>query len=131
MRISEKFVAALALPLLLSACAGGAIPPGRGKPPATRPSPVPPPQANARGLEMVMGQDRAALVRLFGEPRLDVVEVYGRKLQFAGQSCVLDFYLYPDGRQGTEIVTHVDARLRDGREADRASCVSALQRSGR
>ena len=81
-----------------------------------------------RGLEAVMGKDVATLKRLFGEPRLDVVEVYGRKLQFAGKACVLDAFLYPDGKGGAEIVTYVDARRSDGAAVDRASCVDTLQR---
>lgn len=75
-----------------------------------------------------MGKDIATLKRLFGEARIDVVEVYGRKLQFTGKACVLDAFLYPDGKGGTEIVTYVDARRSDGAAVDRASCVDALQR---
>jgi hypothetical protein len=81
-----------------------------------------------RGLEAVMGKDSATLTRMFGAPRLDVVEVYGRKLQFTGKACVLDAYLYPEGRNKTEIVTYIDARRSDGAEVDRAACVDALQR---
>lgn len=73
-----------------------------------------------------MGKDMPALVRLLGQPRLDVIEVQGRKLQFSGKACILDTYLYPDGRNGVEIVTHVDARRSDGAEVDRAQCVNAL-----
>lgn len=86
------------------------------------------PAIDRRGLEAVMGKDIGALKRLFGEPRLDVVEVYGRKLQFTGKACVLDAFLYPDGKSGAEIVTFVDARRSDGAAVDRASCVDALQR---
>lgn len=75
-----------------------------------------------------MGKDIGSLKRLFGEPRLDIVEVNGRKLQFVGKACVLDVYLYPDGKADTEIVTYVDARRSDGAAVDRASCVDALQR---
>jgi hypothetical protein len=75
-----------------------------------------------------MGKDIATLKRLFGEPRLDIVEVYGRKLQFTGKACVLDAFFYPEGKGGTEIVTHVDARRSDGAEVDRVSCVEALSR---
>ena len=84
------------------------------------------PAIDKRGLEAVMGKDVGALKRMFGEPRLDVVEVYGRKLQFTGKACVLDAFLYPDGRGGAEIVTHVDARRSDGAAVDRAACVDAL-----
>lgn len=81
-----------------------------------------------RGLDAVMGKDIGTLKRMFGEPRLDVVEVHGRKLQFTGKACILDAYLYPDGKNGTEIVTHVDARRSDGAVVDRAACVDALAR---
>ena len=80
------------------------------------------------GLEAVMGKDVSTLKRLFGEPRLDVIEVHGRKLQFVGKACVLDVFLYPDGKGRTEIVTYVDARRSDGAAVDRASCIDALQR---
>jgi len=85
------------------------------------------PAFDKRGLEAVMGKDVGTLKRMFGEPRLDVVEVNGRKLQFVGKACVLDTYLYPDGKNGGEIVTHIDARRGDGAAVDRASCVDALQ----
>lgn len=75
-----------------------------------------------------MGKDIGTLKRLFGEPRLDVIEVNGRKLQFVGRACVLDTYLYREGKNETEIVTYVDARRGDGAAVDRASCVDALQR---
>jgi hypothetical protein len=72
-----------------------------------------------------MGKDAATLTRMFGKPRLDVVEVQGRKLQFSGRACILDAYLYPDGKNA-EVVTHIDARRSDGAEVDRAQCVNAL-----
>jgi hypothetical protein len=82
----------------------------------------------ATGLNAVMGKDRAALVNMFGLPRLDIVEARGRKLQFTGTQCILDTYLYPEGRNDTEIVTHVDARRSDGAEVDKASCIASLQK---
>jgi hypothetical protein len=62
----------------------------------------------------------------FGRPDLDIQEGDARKLQFASSICVLDAYLYPPTRGGEPVVTHVDARLPDGRDVDRASCVAAL-----
>ncbi len=109
---------------MVTGCASTAIPPARAPvldKPATR-APL-----SVRGLESVMGKDMATLKRLFGEPRLDVVEVNGRKLQFSGTACVLDAYLYPEGSGGREIVTYIDARRSDGAEVDRAACVNALQ----
>ena len=99
--------------------------------PVDRPAadlPVRPITLDKRGLGDVMGKNVAELKRLFGEPRIDVVEVYGRKLQFSGKPCILDAYLYPDGKNGQEIVTHIDARRSDGAEVDRAACVNALSR---
>lgn len=81
-----------------------------------------------RGLDAVMGKGISELKNMFGEPRLDVVEVYGRKLQFTGKSCILDTYLYPDGRGGAEIVTYVDTRRSDGAAVDKAACIDALRR---
>ena len=99
--------------------------------PVDRPAtelPARPVALDKRGLNDVIGKNVAELKRMFGEPRIDVVEVYGRKLQFAGKPCILDAYLYPDGKNGQEIVTHIDARRSDGAEVDRAACVNALAR---
>ena len=68
------------------------------------------------------------LVSLFGEPALDVREGSARKLQFLNSNCVLDAYLYPPREQPEAVVTHVDARLADGRDADSAACIASLGR---
>ena len=74
-----------------------------------------------------MGRNARALTSLLGSPGLDIREGSARKLQFAGPVCVLDAYLYPPRSGSSEpVVTHVDARLPDGRDMDRASCVAAL-----
>lgn len=73
-----------------------------------------------------MGQTAQALMERFGPAELDVREGSARKLQFASKVCVLDAYLYPRPGGGPALVTHVDARLPDGRNVDRASCVAAL-----
>ena len=83
---------------------------------------------NSTGLETVLGRTARMLEAQFGKPALDVREGPARKLQFAGAACVLDAYLYPPKGGGEPIVTHIDARLRDGRDLDRASCVAALSR---
>ena len=80
------------------------------------------------GLENVIGRNARFLEAQFGRPDLDVREGTARKLQFAGAACILDAYLYPPRGGGEPIVTHVDARLPDGRDFDRASCVAALSR---
>ncbi len=81
------------------------------------------------GLERVIGQDAAGLVRLFGQPDADIREQTARKLQFQGPICVLDAYLYPKGTS-EPVVTYLDAREPDGSTIDRASCVAALVRRG-
>jgi len=105
-----------------------AVPPTAPKPP---PKPVfrTPEVQRLPGLESVIDKDAAALTRQFGKPQLEVREGDMRKLQFAGEPCVLDVYLYPL-RPGSEpIATHVDARRSsDGLDVDRAACIAALMR---
>ncbi|MDQ8756678.1 hypothetical protein RCO27_10575 [Sphingosinicella sp. LHD-64] len=106
----------------LAACA----PPAVQAPGPTTAAPPPRPYSPT-GLESVLGQTFRSLVAQFGQPDLDLTEGPARKLQFLGPACVLDAYLYPPrGGRGEPVVTHVDARLPDGREMDRSSCVAAL-----
>jgi hypothetical protein len=95
-------------------------------PQAPPPSPTaPPPQQVRSGL---LGMTAGELVQRFGVPTLQVREGAGLKLQFRGQACVLDAYLYPSAHGGgAERVTHVDARLRSGADTDQLSCIAALQ----
>ncbi|MDC0887414.1 hypothetical protein OAS19_06465 [Altererythrobacter sp.] len=134
---------------LLAACAApgppvassgaGAPPPRTGgvRVPPTQPD-VPPPSRsggfltpqvmNIPGLEGVIGKNAADLQRQFGTARLDVFEGDARKLQFTGEACVLDIYLYPL-RQGAEpTATYVDARRQsDALDVDRAACVQSMR----
>lgn len=82
------------------------------------------------GLEGVIGASANQLERSFGSPRLKVTEGDAVKLQFSGEPCVLDIYLYPLSPGAAPSATHVEARrASDGRPVDRASCVAALRRS--
>ena len=139
-----KRIGAAVLMLLVTACT--AVPPSSPPPrpaprppvsgvPPTRPVAPPvtqfrPPQVQqAAGLESVMQQNATGLARLFGPPRLDVREGDARKLQFAGQACVLDVFLYPLRTGAEPVATYVEARrASDGQEVDRAACAQALQR---
>ncbi len=96
----------------------------RGVPPSVVQPPAP--TYAVQGLESVMGRSARTLVGLLGQPGLDVREGPARKLQVLGPACVLDAYLYPPRGGGEAVVSHVDARLPDGRDMDRASCVAAL-----
>ncbi len=89
--------------------------------------PTAPPPATIAGLEDVIGHNAGTLARLFGQPDLDIREGQARKLQYSSEVCVLDTYLYPRAGGGDPLVTWVDARLPDGRDVDRASCVAALR----
>lgn len=83
----------------------------------------------AAGLEGVIEQDAATLLRRFGTARLDVREGDMRKLQFSGEPCVLDVFLYPLRPGAEPVATYLEARrASDGQEVDRAACVAALQR---
>jgi hypothetical protein len=118
----SKTCAAAALALLAAGCTGT----NAERPVTAAAAPVRAPLSPA-GLEGVIGRTAGVLNSLFGKADLDVREGTARKLQFAGAACVLDAYLYPAAGGGEPIVTHVDARLPDGRDMDRASCVAALQ----
>ncbi len=106
--------------------------------PPTNPAPPPsvtgagfraPRVMNLPGLEGVIGANATSLMRQFGSARLDVREGDVRKLQFSGQVCVLDIYLYPLNQGAEPTATYVDARrASDGLDVDRASCVAALKR---
>ena len=47
------------------------------------------------GLRGVIGANARSLSRTFGPPRLTVREDDAVKLQFTGEACVLDVFLYP------------------------------------
>lgn len=123
MRLSVTLMAAAAL---LGACAPRAT---REVAPPSRPragQAVAPPTRAVAGLEAVIGRTAAMLTARFGAPALDIREGTARKLQFEGPACILDAYLYPPAAGGEPIVTYIDARLPDGRDFDRASCIAAL-----
>lgn len=119
-RQSARRLTIIALAGGVSACA---VPATKG-PVLARPIAIP---YTTVGLERVLGQDAAGLVRLFGQPDADIREGTARKLQFESGICVLDVYLYPKGSDAPK-VTYVDAREPDGSSIDRASCVAALTR---
>jgi hypothetical protein len=98
---------------------------------STAPRPVSVPLVSApirpTGLQAVLGQPAGALIAEFGTPALDTKEAQARRMQFRSGICVLDAYLYPPEGGGEAKVTYLDTRLPDGRDIDRASCVSALK----
>ena len=128
---------ALALAVVLPACASTGGGGGTATAPGYTPTVRPPAPMTARdpefdkspGLEGVVGATQAQLVGQFGNPRLNAVEGDARKLQFTGEACVLDIFLYPTSRSPQPIATWVEARrASDGRSVDKGSCVRALKR---
>lgn len=133
-------VAAAGLAVLLAGCAstsGGVAtaqhPPKRG----TQIPNVRQPTHTARdpsfqaipGAEGVIGSSESQLVRMFGEPRLNVWEGDARKLQFTGKACLLDVYLYPSAATKEPRASYIDARrVSDGQDVDRAACIAALRK---
>lgn len=132
---------AATLSLALAACgeerkpvrsASSMPPPVIQRQPVRAPVRAAPPRPVAQvlpGLEGVIGATGSDLARQFGPPRLDVFEGDARKLQYSSAACVLDIYLYPSAAGREPQATYVDARRpSDGRDVDRASCVSALRK---
>ncbi|MBO9576460.1 MAG: hypothetical protein J7494_12030 [Sphingobium sp.] len=114
--------------LTLSAC-GEVVPPPRPAsftPATPRPSTplqaAPAPQANG-----VIGVDARALIKLLGEPRLDIRDPAARKLQFSDGRCILDAYLYPARDRKEPVVTYAEARKSDGTQMDWTACASQLR----
>lgn len=144
MNARNTILAALALPALAACAASGAAPAAElprprateavRVPPTAPPAPVTGGFRPARimsmpGLENVLGQTREGLLGRFGAARLDVWEGDARKLQFTGEACVLDVYLYPPAPGAEPRASYVDARrASDGLDVDRAACVAALAR---
>jgi hypothetical protein len=117
--------------LVLTACGTATPSANRQRPvtagmrPATNDHRGTPAQGQAGDL---LGRDRAALVALFGAPRLDLQDGAAIRLQFSGERCVLDAYLYAPRDGAPPTVTHVDTRTPDGVDTDRAGCIGALRR---
>jgi hypothetical protein len=119
---------ALILAMPLAACAATNLPlPGGPQPRASEPY-IARPSRGSAGLGGVIGASANVLTARFGEPRIDLVEGDARKLQFSGESCVLDIYLYPQRRGGTRIATEAVARLREGgADTDPAACAREVE----
>lgn len=141
----REILAILALAPLLSACGGeggkvqsaSAAQPARSPPsrvlkyrqPVRQPAPPPPQVQRLTGVEGVIGATTNELTRQFGPARLDVWEGDARKLQFAGDACVLDVYLYPSAQGREPQATYIDARrTSDGKDVDRPACIQALKK---
>lgn len=107
-------------------------PPPTVAPPAPTPGYRMPEIMQGPGLEGVIRQEEASLVRQFGTPRLTVAEGDMKKLQFAAPACVLDIYLYPLAPGGTPVATWLQSRRSsDGQEVDMRACMAAIRAGAR
>ena len=99
---------------------------------ATTPTPAPvaptrPVDTRPQGGDLI-GLTAGELGARFGQPRIQIREGDGTKLQFATKACILDAYLYPPvGGKGLVRVAHVDTRTPDGRDTDRARCMASIE----
>jgi hypothetical protein len=129
---------ALVLPLMLAACGGATGAGAGGRAPVTA-GQLPPPNLHRgdtlpgrgnhdSGGGQVMGRTAAQLARDFGPPRLDVTEGPAHKLQYAGDRCVMDAYLYAPRAGAEPVVTHIDTRSPDGTDVARDACIATLPR---
>ncbi|TRD11309.1 hypothetical protein FGU71_05240 [Erythrobacter insulae] len=126
----------LAMIMLLPACAGGSAATytssgssaGVGSKAAPQSSGFRAPSIQREaGLEGITGVRASALLDRLGEPRIDLTEGDSRKLQFAGETCVLDIYLYPLNAGAEPISTHIEARLREGGgPVNRSQCLAEV-----
>ncbi|MEL7446249.1 MAG: hypothetical protein AAGK02_10600 [Pseudomonadota bacterium] len=89
----------------------------------------PPNVLRESGIDRVIGARAEQLTAAFGSARIDLTEGDARKLQFAGEECVLDVFLYPLEPNEPPIATHLEARVpENGESIDRAVCIDALER---
>jgi hypothetical protein len=115
MRILVTLVAAL----LLAGCAA--------QPPET-PAEIAPPAPVAPSVSgSLIGLTAGEAMARLGQPVLQVREGPGLKLQWRGQACVLDAYLYLQG--SVERITYVDTRLANGSNTPQPACIASLARS--
>ena len=109
--------------LALSACA---------RVPTETATPTPPPAPvvqQPRESGVLIGLTGNELVTRFGRPVLQIKEGNSFKLQFRGQLCVLDAFLYPStGAQYR--VTHVETRSKAGTDTNQGDCIRTLEYPG-
>ncbi|MEQ9576270.1 MAG: hypothetical protein RLN77_11860 [Rhodospirillales bacterium] len=130
----------LILGLALAGCAGDGMAPPSSVPPvaagssgADTASPAEPeiaalPPLPRLAIQAVLGYSRPDLVAAFGAPAFSRVDKGAEILRFRGEGCVLDVFLYKDGKDAAARVAHVEARDGAGKTADRQSCVNATPR---
>ena len=119
MTLAMRFLIPITAALLIAGCARA--------PRAVEPAPAPVTPSRPSGV--LIGLTASELGARFGQPGFQVRDGAGTKLQWSGNGCVLDAYLYPPANaQGVARVTHVDARRPSGADLDTNSCLALLAR---
>jgi len=114
MTVAMRRIITLAAIALLAACAR-----------APRPAPGPITTPVERPSGALIGLTASELGQRFGKPDFQVREGSGTKLQWTGQGCVLDVYLYPpETGRGVERVTFADARRASGADIGVEACLA-------
>ena len=115
--------------LMLSACGPVIPPPPQPSFTPATPRPVQPaaPVQRDEPSSGIIGSEARALIREFGEPRLDIRDPTLRKLQFSDGRCVLDAYLYASRSRREPVVAYAEARTMDGTNMDVTACVARLK----
>ena len=135
LRAKTSLGAILMVGMLLAGCAGSNTAPS-----AEPAMPAPPPSASAapritgtihasRADELI-GQSPKRLRELLGSPTLLRQDHGAQMWQYAGRSCVLLAYLYPNAK-GEPQVSYVDARSKSAGAVPVADCLAQLARDGR
>ncbi len=119
----------IAAALTLAACGDVIPPPPRAVFTPATPRPAQPTQALPveQSKNGIIGSDARALIRMLGEPRLDIRDPEVRKLQFGNERCVVDAYLYPQRARSDPVVTYAEARTVDGTSMDVTACIDRLK----
>jgi len=78
--------------------------------------------------EALVGKGPEALRAMLGEPALLRRDQGAEVWQYAGETCVLFLYLYPNAA-GAPVVSYVDARLKTKGPAPVPACLSEVSRA--
>jgi hypothetical protein len=119
---------------LLAGCAGTSEQPAPETPaPVAAPSASAAPRISgtikASRADELMGQSPKGLRALLGAPTLLRQDHGAQMWQYAGKSCVLLAYLYPNAK-GEPEVSYLDARAKSAGSVPVADCLAQLARDG-
>jgi hypothetical protein len=124
---------ALLAAMLLAGCAGQTEPAAVAQGAPAAPSPAAPPRptfaVKASQPDELMGKTPKGLRALMGTPSLLRKDHGAEVWQYAGQSCVLFAYLYPNAK-GVLEVSYLDARRKTAGAMPVPDCLTALASDG-